>query len=355
MNRLIASHRARGGSVLARQFLCVWVLSLCGVVPVVAQSPSSPGPAPGGAAQGYRVGPGDQIAIAVYGVPDLTHTVRVSNSGKIHVARVGTLDVYRLTVPEIEALIGRALASKGLVNDPWVQVQVIQFRSSTVYVLGEVIQPGQYAMTTRMSLLDLISMAEGLTPYAEPIAFLYRLPGGDRPRAEDARATPASDGTTITRDDILPIDIVALTQGKKPELNLDLRGGDVLYVRRSAPKYFFVVGEVSQPGLYELPAAFENRESGAPMLLSQALARAGGPVRTAKTSKCLLVRALPGGALEQRPFDFEAVLRGRQPDWPIEVNDIIFVPGSTAKTVGYGLLGMLPNIATQGATTAIAR
>jgi len=56
--------------------------------------------------------------------------------------------------------------------------------------------------------------------------------------------------------------------------------------------------------------------------------------------------------LEQRPFDFEAVLRGRQPDWPIQVNDIIFVPGSNAKTVGYGLLGMLPNIVIAGSAQA---
>jgi len=206
-------------------------------------------------------------------------------------------------------------------------------------------------MTSRLSLLDLISMAEGLTPYADPIAFLYRLPtASDRGDGVGVGGkTQQPDVTGFKRDDVMTIDIVALTQGKKPELNLELRGGDVLYVRRSNPKYYFVVGEVNRPGLYELSAAYENREAGAPLLLSQALARAGGPARTAKESKCMLVRSLPGGALEQRPFDFEAVLRGRQPDWPLEVNDIIFVPGSNMKTVGYGLLGMLPNIAIAGA------
>ena len=341
---------------LRRAAILAWMLA-CGVPAGLearqAAPPAAVSAAPGAAAAEYLVGPGDQLSIAVYGIPDLTQTARVSNSGKIHVTRVGILNVYRMTARQIEALISDTLRSRGLVNEPWVQVQVTQFRSSTVYVLGEVIQPGQYAITSRMSLLDLISMGEGLTPFADPTAFLYRLPAAAVQGEPRSASKTESDATGFRRDDVVSVDIVALTQGKDPELNVELRGGDVLYVRRTNPRYYYIVGEVTRPGLYEMPAAHENREAGAPLLLSQAIARAGGPVRTAKESECLLVRSLPTGSLEQRPFDFEAVLRGRQPDWPIEVNDIIFVPGSNFKTVAYGLLGMLPNIAVVGATQAM--
>ena len=112
---------------------------------------------------------------------------------------------------------------------------------------------------------------------------------------------------------------------------------------------------MSRPSLYRIEHPIKNRERGTPLLLSQALARAGRPVRTAKESACLLVRSLPDGTLQQRPFDYQAVLRGRRPDWPLEVNDIIFVPGSNAKTVAYGLLGMLPDIAVVGATQGMVR
>jgi polysaccharide export outer membrane protein len=268
---------------------------------------------------------------------------------------VGIVTVYRMTSQQIAAVVSAALVSKGLVNDPWVQVQVTDFRASTVYALGEVFQPGQFAITSRMSLLDLISMAAGLTPEAEPVAFLYRLPAQNSRTDAASGGAPQPDVTGFKREDVLPIDVVALSQGKKPELNMELRGGDVLYVRRSKPKYYFVVGEVSRPGLYAISEAYENKEAGAPLLLSQALSRAGGPVRTAKSSQCLLVRTLPDGTLEQRPFDFDAVIRGRQPDWPVEVNDIIFVPGSNIKTVAYGLLGMLPRIVEAGATQAVVR
>ena len=326
------------------------VLALAaGGIEAAAQPPPTPAAGSAPAPLEYQVGPGDQLAVTVFGVPELAQTPRVSNSGRIRLARVGVFDVYKMTAREIEVLIAKALASKELLNDPWVQVQVTQFRSSTVYILGEVQSPGQYAITSRMSVLDLVSMAEGLTPYADPTAFLYRLPehAGQPPAADAASGT--AERPTFTRDNVMPIDIVALTQGRKPELNIELRGGDVLYTRRTTPKYFYVVGEVSRPGLYELTAAFENREAGPPLLLSQAIAQAGGPTRTAKASQALLVRSLPDGKLEQRPFDFEKVLRGRHPDWAVQVNDIIFVPGSGAKTLAYGLLGMLPNIVVSGA------
>lgn len=333
--------------------LRVLAVGLAAVSVAAAQPPPPPAQGPASAPIEYQVGPGDLLAVTVFGVPELTQTPRVSNSGKIRLARVGVFDVYKKTAKEVEALIAAALASKGLVNDPWVQVQVTQFRSSTVYVLGEVQQPGQYAITSRMSVLDLVSMAEGLTPYADPTAFLYRLPEATGKPATPDAAAGAAERPAFTRDNVIPIDIVALTQGKKPELNLELRGGDILYTRRTAPKYYYVVGEVSRPGLYELTAAFENREVGPPLLLSQAIAQAGGPTRTAKASEALLVRSLPDGKLEQRPFDFEKVLRGRQPDWPIQVNDIIFVPGSGAKTLAYGLLGMLPNIVVSGTSQSM--
>ena len=78
-------------------------------------------------------------------------------------------------------------------------------------------------------------MGEGLTPYADPTAFLYRLPAAP-PGAEVAGSQGREpDVTAFNRDDVVTVDIIAFTQGRKPDLNLDLRGGDVLYVRRTNP------------------------------------------------------------------------------------------------------------------------
>ena len=45
--------------------------------------------------------------------------------------------------------------------------------------------------------------------------------------------------------------------------------------------------------------------------------------------------------------NFKALLSGRQPDMEVQPNDIIFIPGSAAKTLGYGMLGMLPSLASE--------
>ena len=83
----------RAGPPLCLLALCVPMNVAARQLPVSAAA----GAKTGGAVAEYRVGPGDQLSIAVYGIPELTQTSRVSNSGKIHVARVGVLNVYALT------------------------------------------------------------------------------------------------------------------------------------------------------------------------------------------------------------------------------------------------------------------
>jgi len=61
----------------------------------------------------------------------------------------------------------------------------------------------------------------------------------------------------------------------------------------------------------------------------------------------LLVRYDEQGNRKEIPVDFAAILDGRQPDFPIQPNDIIFIPGSTAKNVGYGMLGIIPSLLTK--------
>ncbi len=41
----------------------------------------------------------------------------------------------------------------------------------------------------------------------------------------------------------------------------------------------------------------------------------------------------------------DAILKGEAPDIPIRPNDVIFIPGSNIKTIGYGMLGIIPTIA----------
>jgi hypothetical protein len=54
------------------------------------------------------------------------------------------------------------------------------------------------------------------------------------------------------------------------------------------------------------------------------------------------------GAVREIPFNLSAVMSGREPDILVEPADIIYVPSSGAKRLGYGVLGILPSILMAG-------
>ncbi|GEM_PF-1902559 len=349
MNIVIPSHRR----VLPAATSCL-LFALAG--PAVAQvTPPAPaaGPAPvatsapvtsqvavPGAERepGYRIGPGDLLSIAVSNIKQFEQTVRVSNTGKIHVPFLGVIKVADMTPSELERHLAGRLREDGLVKDPWVGVSIQQYRAQPVYILGEVMDPGQFVIRDEMYLIDLITLAGGFNDVATPVGYLYRRrPDTGAAVATDGDATTdgAANGNTGPADEAVEIDFRALNEGHRPDLNVKLRGGDVLYVPQRKKEHFFVVGDVNQPGAYEFPEQ-------AALLTSQALARAGGPLRTAKLNKAILVRFDETGRRLELPVDIKAVFAGKKPEVPLKPNDIIFVPGSTAKTLAYGLLGAVP-------------
>ena len=284
---------------------------------------------------GYRVGPGDLLSLGVLNVPALGLTTRISNSGKIHVPYLGIIRVNDLTTSQIESMVAEMLRTRGLVNEPWVTVRVDEYRSQPVYILGEVMLPGQFVMTREMFLTDLVTLGGGFNDVASPVGFLYR-------RKTDAGLLPPEESPT---DEAIPIDFQALNEGTKPELNYRLQAGDVLYVPQRRVDYYFIVGDVRKPGYYEKAAGL--------VLASRALAMAGGPLKTAKMSKGFLVRFDKDGSRKELPVDFDAILRGRKPDVQVEPNDIVFIPGSAAKTFGYAMLNAIPWAVTGRAQVAI--
>lgn len=69
-------------------------------------------------------------------------------------------------------------------------------------------------------------------------------------------------------------------------------------------------------------------------------------MRTAKLHKGILVRYSEQGVREQLSVNFEDILRGKKEDFVVRANDVIFIPGSKFKTLGYGVLSALPGAVT---------
>ncbi|MGE0461423.1 MAG: polysaccharide biosynthesis/export family protein [Vicinamibacterales bacterium] len=299
----------------------------------------------------YEIGPGDVLSISVSGFREFEQSIRVSNSGRIRVPYVGIMFAAGMTAIQLEREIAQQIRDHELVNEPMVRVQVDQHRARPVHVVGEVTTPGQFVITGEMYLLDLVSRAGGLTAGADGTGILYRR-GVTRPSVTARIATasapldaPAPPTDTPEKEptseaQLIPINLDDLRSGKRPDLNIPLEGGDVLYVPRRQGQTMYIIGDVNVPGAYTLPRH-------GIVTATQAITYAGGPLATAKSKAGFLVRHDANGVRQAIPIDFNAIIRGKKPDVTIQADDIIYIPSSAFKTVGVGLLNQVARLIQQ--------
>lgn len=299
----------------------------------------------------YVLGEGDRLDIRIVdggAMNDVLKSLTVSNSGEITLPYIGAVQAAGLTAAQLEETVARLFEEKQLIKQAAALVYVTDYKAKPIYIMGQVDNPGEYMMSQELTLMEGILLAGGIDPGADSFAYLHRRTAGTGPELEVGRAlenpTLAGPGT-----DVIKIDLRPLKKGGVPDPDLLLRKGDLLVIPTSADKRFYVLGDVLSPGSKSIPPPPER-----PLTVAQAIAQAGGPNKTAKLSEGLLVRYREeDGRREQHKVDFFAILRGEQPDIPVRPNDIIFIPGSNAKTLAYAMLRQLPSTAQQKATEAI--
>jgi len=114
----------------------------------------------------YAIGSGDLMNVLVYGEPDLTSMVRVSNEGFIELPLIGKVRASGATTPELKKEIEARLKEGYLVN-PDVQIILQEYRQDVVHLMGQVATPGPYRITHANTLMGTISKAGGFTPIAK--------------------------------------------------------------------------------------------------------------------------------------------------------------------------------------------
>jgi polysaccharide export outer membrane protein len=194
----------------------------------------------------YFLGPGDVVRVGVFQQPDMAVEGRVSEIGTITVPLVGPVEVGGLTASQVEMRIAYLLKRGGFVRDPQVNVNVLQFKSRPIAVLGNVNRPGRYFLEEGVyRITDALSLAGGAVAGAADAVTLLRNRGGKTEKYD--------------------IDIPTLFRTGQASMDLEVLPGDTLYVDR-APT-FYIYGEVQRPGAFRL-------ENG--MTLAQALSVGGG-------------------------------------------------------------------------------
>lgn len=113
----------------------------------------------------FRLGPYDHIIIEVLGVPELKREGRIDGAGNFSFPLVGTLQAAGLTPDELASHVADGLRGR-FVRNPQVSVSVQEVVSQVVTVDGEVREPGRIAVPGRMTLMQAIASAHGLTEEA---------------------------------------------------------------------------------------------------------------------------------------------------------------------------------------------
>tara|TARA_R110002111_G_scaffold149841_3_gene216814 strand:- start:158 stop:712 length:555 start_codon:yes stop_codon:yes gene_type:complete len=157
----------------------------------------------------YLLNAGDVLDISVWNEEALGKQVVVLPDGMISFPLAGELVAKDRTVSDLQAALKTKLAE--YLSDPVVTVSVINVSGNTVHILGKVTNPGNFVMSQPLDVIQALSLAGGLSPYAEEnnIVVLRRHNG---------------------QQEVLPVRYGSIKKGQSLETNILLKSGDVIVI-----------------------------------------------------------------------------------------------------------------------------
>lgn len=273
-----------GGPGAVGAWLRAGMAALLWLACAVAMAQPAAAPAQGD----YLLGPGDVIKVTVFQQPELSLDVRIAESGLVSYPLIGAIRLGGLTGGQAERLLAGRLRDGNFLQNPQVSVNVVQYRSQQVSVLGAVNKPGRYPLEisgTRLS--EVLAQAGGIVTGVG---------------ADTVNLVTRRDGKAVT----LMVDVVDLFGARTSARDEVLLPGDAIYVHR-APAYY-IYGQVQRPGMYSI-------ERG--MTVAQAIAKAGGLTARGTERSVRLQRRNAAGQID-------AAIEPRLED-PVRADDLVFV------------------------------
>ena len=265
----------------------------------------------------YLLGPGDRISVTVSDLKEIQfQPTTLAPDGSVEFQYTGRLQAGGLSPEQLAREIETRL--KRIVREPRVVVEITEYGSQPVSVLGAVHKPGVHQLRGGKTLIEVLSMAEGLSNEAGNTIMVTR-PKSSGP-IPLATTTEDRAGNFLVAN----IGLKKLLDGSAPESNILIRPNDVISVPRA--ELIYVVGNVHKPGGF----ALLERESVSTL---QALALAEGMDATASPQNARILRASgDGDQRKEISVDLRKILSNQAPDQKLQPNDILFIPNSAAKS-----------------------
>lgn len=158
---------------------------------------------------GYQVGPEDILEISVWKEEGLRKEVLVRPDGGLSFPLIGEIQAVGKTTSQLKKEI--TLRLEKFIPDPVVSVSLLKVVGNKIYVIGKVNKPGEFVAGRYLDVIQALSMAGGLTPFA----------------AENGiKVLRKQDG----KDTVYHFRYSQVKNGEDLEQNIQLRGGDVVVV-----------------------------------------------------------------------------------------------------------------------------
>ncbi|HJU42573.1 MAG TPA: polysaccharide biosynthesis/export family protein [Vicinamibacterales bacterium] len=227
----------------------------------------------------YQAGAADVLGIKVFGEDALSNNYTVDSDGSITFPLIGRVQVGGLTTRQIEERLTKML-SGDYIRNPQVSVEIATFRSRSIFVLGEVKNPGRYTIQGPQTLLELIAHAGSTTAAAGDTIIVQRYKDGI---ANAITAALPDDERTA---EVMRVSFEDLRQGRL-NANILLQDSDTIIVPPA--DRFYVQGFVKQPGSFVLRPG---------MTVRQAIAEAGGITERGSSRRIKIVRKVKDKEVE---------------------------------------------------------
>ncbi len=220
----------------------------------------------------YRIGVDDALQVSFWQAPELNETVVVKSDGKITLSVIGEITAAGLTTSELSRKIVEQV-SRFNRDITQAAVTVVQYNSQTVFVEGQVMNPGRFAKEVIPDLWSIIKEMGGVTPTGD-LSRVQLIRGGT---VDPGKVITANVLQAVTDQDIsklpkvYPHDIVRVpaTVGGVPS-------SEIPTASKERQNVYYVLGAVGSPGVYSWQDGIDVLE---------ALAIAGGTSADADMKK----------------------------------------------------------------------
>jgi polysaccharide export outer membrane protein len=287
----------------------------------------------------YIVGPNDSILVVVTNAPEYSTAVmamvptgtsistlaggsqlrggRVDGNGEIQMPMLGQVKVGGMTVPQIRIHIEKLL--KQYMKEPSVTVEVVDYGSSPLYLLGQFKATGVFYMDRPYNVLQGIARGGGY---------------------DSASANPRS--ARIIRDNrVLPVDVFELLMRADQSQNIWLKPGDTIFMPDNRDQRVFVFG-AGKTGMI-IPLTPQG------MNLLQAIAAAGLQEIGYHSQNVHLIRSLSPTKGQLMVVDVDAIIEGNAMPLQLCDGDVIYIPKDGMTSWNETIGEILPTLQAFGA------